>query len=157
MVRQYVQVTDTQRLELVHLIHQEGHSIAKAAKITNIPYDNAKAINRTYLREKRINKINYRLRYQKKSLSSNSSRKVSIELDSAREDSHDNSATNCSSEQNSASKSVSLNSHYLNTKSSEGSSFENFQLYSQMAQQRIAMMLSQNQSAFMPLNTQNNK
>ncbi len=63
MVRQYVQVTDTQRLELVHMIHTQGHSIAKASKMAGIPYDNAKAINRTYLREKRVNKINYRLRY----------------------------------------------------------------------------------------------
>ncbi|CDW79994.1 UNKNOWN [Stylonychia lemnae] len=68
MVRQYVQVTDVQRRELVRLIHEDGFSIAKASKITNIPYDNAKAINRTYLREKRIHKINYRLRYQKKTL-----------------------------------------------------------------------------------------
>lgn len=41
----------------------EGCSIAKASKVTGIPYDNAKAINRTYLRERRIHKINYRLRY----------------------------------------------------------------------------------------------
>jgi hypothetical protein len=41
------------------LIHKEGYSIAKASKATDIPYDNAKAINRTYQREKRINKINY--------------------------------------------------------------------------------------------------
>lgn len=68
MVRQYVQVTDSQRRELVRLIHDEGCSIAKASKVTGIPYDNAKAINRTYLREKRIHKINYRLRYQKKTL-----------------------------------------------------------------------------------------
>ena len=60
MVRQYVQITDTQRLDLVRLIHREGLSIAKASKATGIPYDNAKAINRTYLREKRVNKINYR-------------------------------------------------------------------------------------------------
>ena len=59
MVRQYVQVTDEQRRELVRLIHKEGYSIAKASKTTEIPYDNAKAINRTYQREKRINKINY--------------------------------------------------------------------------------------------------
>ena len=64
MVRQYVQVTDSQRHELIRLIHSESHSIAKASKVTGIPYDNAKAINRTYLRERRVNKINYRLRYQ---------------------------------------------------------------------------------------------
>jgi len=33
--------------------------------MTEIPYDNAKAINRTYFKEKRINKINYKQRYQK--------------------------------------------------------------------------------------------
>lgn len=66
MVRQYVQVTDLQRSELVRLIHEEGCSIAKASKLAGIPYDNAKAINRTYLRERRVNKINYRLRYQRK-------------------------------------------------------------------------------------------
>lgn len=63
MVRQYVQVTDQQRSELVRLIHEENYSIARAAKVTAIPYDNAKAINRTYLKEQRVNKINYRLRY----------------------------------------------------------------------------------------------
>ena len=70
MVRQYVQVTDSQRLDLIRMIHQEGNSIAKASKVTGIPYDNAKAINRTYLREKRVHKINYRMRYQRKTLSS---------------------------------------------------------------------------------------
>ena len=54
MVRQYVQVTDAQRLDLIRMIHQEHSSIARASKLTGIPYDNAKAINRTYLREKRV-------------------------------------------------------------------------------------------------------
>lgn len=60
MVRQYVQVTDEQRRQLVHLIHIQNYSIAKASKVTGIPYDNAKAINRTYVREERIQKINYK-------------------------------------------------------------------------------------------------
>ncbi len=60
MVRQYVQVTDEQRRNLVRMIHNDGKSIASAAKIADIPYDNAKAINRTYLKEKRVHKINYR-------------------------------------------------------------------------------------------------
>ena len=60
MVRQYIQVTDQQRGELVRLIHEQKYSIARAAKATNIPYDNAKAINRTYLKEERISKINYK-------------------------------------------------------------------------------------------------
>jgi molybdenum-dependent DNA-binding transcriptional regulator ModE len=63
MVRKYVQVTDDQRVELIRLIHKEAHTIAKASKETGIPYDNAKAINRTYLRERRVSKINYRVRY----------------------------------------------------------------------------------------------
>jgi molybdenum-dependent DNA-binding transcriptional regulator ModE len=60
MVRQYVQVTDEQRRDLVRMIHNEGQSIASAAKLADIPYDNAKAINRTYLKEKRVHKINSR-------------------------------------------------------------------------------------------------
>ena len=64
MVRQYVQVTDKQRKDLVYLINEKKYSIAKAAKETDIPYDNAKAINRTYNKEKRIQKINYKQRYQ---------------------------------------------------------------------------------------------
>jgi hypothetical protein len=56
------------------MIHQEHSSIARASKLTGIPYDNAKAINRTYLREKRVQKINYRMRYHhKKNSLSNSS------------------------------------------------------------------------------------
>ena len=68
MVRQYVQVTDEQRKELVRLIHHHNYSIAKASKATDVPYDNAKAINRTYIKENRINKINYQQRYQKAKL-----------------------------------------------------------------------------------------
>ena len=55
-----MQVTDEQRGELVRLIHEKGFSIARASKDTQIPYDNAKAINRTYMREKRVHKINQR-------------------------------------------------------------------------------------------------
>ena len=68
MVRQYVQVTDEQRRELVRLIHEHNYSIAKASKATDVPYDNAKAINRTYIRENRVKKINYQQRYQKAKL-----------------------------------------------------------------------------------------
>ena len=41
MVRQYLQVTDEMRKELVRLIHQESYTIARASKATQIPYDNA--------------------------------------------------------------------------------------------------------------------
>jgi hypothetical protein len=34
--------------------------------MAGIPYDNAKAINRTYTKEKRAHKINYNMRCQKK-------------------------------------------------------------------------------------------
>ena len=57
-------MTDEQRLELIKLIHSKHYSIAKASKMTGIPYDNAKAINRTYMREERVNKIDYKQRYQ---------------------------------------------------------------------------------------------
>jgi molybdenum-dependent DNA-binding transcriptional regulator ModE len=60
MVRKYLQVTDEQRTLLVRLIHDKKYSIAKASKAAGIPYDNAKAINRTYLKEQRVNKIDYR-------------------------------------------------------------------------------------------------
>jgi molybdenum-dependent DNA-binding transcriptional regulator ModE len=53
-------VTDQQRAELVRLIHQKDFSIAKAAKQSGVPYDNAKAINRTFLKEQRVKKINYK-------------------------------------------------------------------------------------------------
>ena len=49
----------------MHLIHEDGLSIAQAAKRAEVPYDNAKAINRTYLKERRIIKINYRQRYHR--------------------------------------------------------------------------------------------
>ena len=58
-------MTDEQRAELVRLIHEDGLSIAQAAKNTDVPYDNAKAINRTYIKERRVNKINYRQRYHR--------------------------------------------------------------------------------------------
>ena len=60
MVRRYVQVTDSLRQTLVDLIHKTNYSIAQATKMTGIPYDNAKAINRTYMREERIQKIDYK-------------------------------------------------------------------------------------------------
>ena len=56
---------------MVKLIHEEGLSIAQAAKKAEVPYDNAKAINRTYLKEKRVIKINYRQRYHRNKRKSN--------------------------------------------------------------------------------------
>lgn len=92
--------------------------------MTNIPYDNAKAINRTYLREKRVNKINYRLRYQKKSLSSLSSRKASTEFEVDRDLSHESSPTNYSSDINNSAVSLGSSDHFPQVEESLTSSFE---------------------------------
>ncbi len=62
----------------MRLIHDHNFSITKASKITKVPYDNAKAINRTYIKEKRIKKINYQERYQKAKL--NISRKKAAQV-----------------------------------------------------------------------------
>ncbi len=59
MVRHYKQIPDNLRATLIKLIHEDGLSIATAAKRLHIQYDNAKAINRTYTKEKRIKKIDY--------------------------------------------------------------------------------------------------
>ena len=63
MVRQYIQISDQKRNKLISFINEGNMSIAKAAKTVGIPYDNAKAINRTYQREQRISKIDYKERY----------------------------------------------------------------------------------------------
>jgi transposase len=60
MVKQYVLVSNEQRLLLVQLIHKEGHSISTAAKMAQIYYPTAKAINKVYLRENRVNKKTFR-------------------------------------------------------------------------------------------------
>lgn len=65
MARHYTQITDEKRAHLVRLIHSNGYSIAKAAKEVNIPYDNAKAINRTFNKEERVKKISYKQRYHR--------------------------------------------------------------------------------------------
>jgi molybdenum-dependent DNA-binding transcriptional regulator ModE len=85
MVRQYIQVTDEQRRQLVRLIHDKNYSIAKAAKTCDIPYDNAKAINRTYLKESRVKKINYQQRYQKAKLNLSRKKAVAQQRDSSLE------------------------------------------------------------------------
>lgn len=65
MVRQYIQVSDEQRRLLVHLIQRNNYSISQASKAVDVPYDNAKAINRTFLKENRTRKIDYHERQQK--------------------------------------------------------------------------------------------
>ena len=48
MVREYVKIQNDLRVELLRLIYEENHSIANAARMTGIHYDNAKNINRAY-------------------------------------------------------------------------------------------------------------
>lgn len=49
--------------------------------MTNIPYDNAKAINRTYVKEQRISKIDYRQRYQTRKNREKKRIKIRLDID----------------------------------------------------------------------------
>ena len=60
MVKQYVLVSNEQRQMLIELIHKHGHSISRAAKSVGIYYPTAKAINKVYVREHRIQKKTFR-------------------------------------------------------------------------------------------------
>lgn len=60
MVKQYVLVSNEQRQMLIQLIHTHGHSISRAAKVVNIYYPTAKAINKVYVRENRVQKKTFR-------------------------------------------------------------------------------------------------
>ena len=63
MPRQYQSIQNDERLELIRLIHVNQYTIAKAARITGIPYDNAKAINKVYLQKKRLTRMENSERY----------------------------------------------------------------------------------------------
>lgn len=58
MVKKYVILKNEQREELCRLIHTEGLTIKEAALLTGIPYPNAKAVNKTFERERRTAKKN---------------------------------------------------------------------------------------------------
>lgn len=60
MVKQYTILNNTQRLELCRLIHEEGLTIKEAARRTGIPYPNAKAVNKTFERERRTIKKHHK-------------------------------------------------------------------------------------------------
>jgi molybdenum-dependent DNA-binding transcriptional regulator ModE len=62
MAKTYTSITNDQRRELIKLIHKHGLSIARAAEILGIFYPTAKAINKVYLREKRIVKRTSRIK-----------------------------------------------------------------------------------------------
>ena len=62
MTKKYSPVTNEQRRLLVKLIYEDGLSIRQAAKGSNIYYPTAKAINKIYIAEKRIDKRQHRFR-----------------------------------------------------------------------------------------------
>ncbi len=55
-------LTDEERSALIDLIHNHQYSIIRASEELNIPYANAKAINSTFLIERRTNKKHFRSR-----------------------------------------------------------------------------------------------
>ncbi|TNV74386.1 hypothetical protein FGO68_gene3140 [Halteria grandinella] len=71
MVKKYVLLSNQQREELCTLIHRDGLTIKEAARRTGIPYPNAKAVNKTYERERRTEKRHVKLK-SNSSLSQNS-------------------------------------------------------------------------------------
>lgn len=65
MGKQYTKVTNEQRKELIRLIYDEKLSISKAADMTAIYYPTAKAINKVYKKENRVQKRHFRYRAKK--------------------------------------------------------------------------------------------
>lgn len=63
MVREYTRVTDETRRRLINHI-KAGRTIKEAAELVNINYENAKAINRIYKHETRVDKKKSRFRYR---------------------------------------------------------------------------------------------
>jgi len=62
MTKKYSPVTNDQRRLLVKLIYEDGMSIRQAAIASNIYYPTAKAINKIYISEKRVDKKKSRFR-----------------------------------------------------------------------------------------------
>ena len=62
MTKRYSKVSDEQRHQLVKLIYEEGWSIRQAAIASKIYYPTAKAINKIYISEKRVDKKKSRFR-----------------------------------------------------------------------------------------------
>ena len=62
MTKKYATVSNDQRRMLVSLIYEDGQSIRQAAIASKIYYPTAKAINKIYLAEKRIDKKQHRFR-----------------------------------------------------------------------------------------------
>lgn len=53
-------MSNEQRQTLIQLIHTHHYSICRAAKMVGIYYPTAKAINKVYLREDRVEKKSFR-------------------------------------------------------------------------------------------------
>lgn len=68
MGKTYTQVTNEQRKELIKLIYDQGYTIAKAALQTGVYYPTAKAINKVFKKESRVQKRNFRYRTKKEDL-----------------------------------------------------------------------------------------
>jgi transposase len=68
MGKAYTQVSNEARKELIRLIHEEGMSIVKAAEVTGVYYPTAKAINKVYKNENRVQKRSFRYRTKKDDL-----------------------------------------------------------------------------------------
>jgi len=68
MGKTYTQVPNESRKELIRLIYEEGYTIAKAAGVTGIYYPTAKAINKVFKKEKRVQKRSFRYRTKKEDL-----------------------------------------------------------------------------------------
>jgi transposase-like protein len=58
--KKYKLVSNEKRAQLVRLIHMFGLNISKASNILGIFYPTAKAINRVYMREHRVDKKSQR-------------------------------------------------------------------------------------------------
>ena len=56
MTKIYTPVPNHKRKQLIHLIHVEGMTIARAARISEVGYPVAKVINRAYIVEGRTDK-----------------------------------------------------------------------------------------------------
>lgn len=97
MGKAYTQVSNEARKELIRLIYENGLSIVKAAEATAIYYPTAKAINKVYKRENRVQKRSFRYRTKKEDEAAGVIRnKIPIEKLIAREfDGKDRSRITC--------------------------------------------------------------
>ena len=65
MGKKYKPISNETRLKLINLIHNQSMSISKAAQACGVYDPTAKAINKVYLTENRVDKKSHRLRRTK--------------------------------------------------------------------------------------------